>query len=90
MNALDQIEPLAGLEGQIDDDQIGAGGLHQFQRVGDVLRFAAHRQVGLNGDASRQPFPDDRMIIDDQDLDLPGAVVAVGFIHEWSLDRAYM
>jgi hypothetical protein len=88
LDALDQVQALAGFQRQVHDGQIGVLAFDQLHRVGDVLRFAADQQVGLARDACGQALAHDGVIVHDQDLDLGDGCVPAVFIHGCFLERA--
>jgi hypothetical protein len=67
-DALDQVEPVAGLERNVDDRQVRLQFGNELQGAGHVGRLAADRQVGQATDADGQRLAHGRVIIDDQHL----------------------
>lgn len=68
---LDEAETVLTGKTDVDDGQVGTGGLHGFERRLHVPRLAADAHVRFLLEEAADPLPDDRVIIHDQDGDLP-------------------
>ena len=67
LDPLDQVDAVAGLEGDIDDGHVGLGVGDQAQGLAHVGGLAADFQVGLPADPQGQRLAHRRVVIDDQD-----------------------
>jgi hypothetical protein len=65
--ALDQVDPVAGLQGDVDDRHVRIGGSGELQGLGGIGRLPAYFQVRLRGNPERQRLAHGRVIINDQD-----------------------
>src|SRR5690606_5418936 len=70
---LDQLEAVAVAQRQIEDHDIGPRSLEPEPRLAHVRRLAADNEIGLLLQELDEPFPDDRMIVDDEDRSWPSA-----------------
>jgi hypothetical protein len=75
LDPLDQVDAVAGLEGDIDDGHVGPGLRDQAKGLARVGGLAADLQIGLPADPKGQRLAHRRVIIDDQ---YPGSVL--GFL----------
>src|ERR1019366_5241342 len=85
LDPLDQVDPAAGLEGDIDDGQVGLSVGNQAQGLAYVGGLATDFQVGLPTDSRSQRVAHGRMVIDDHD---PGRSSWGTRIRNYKTDRA--
>ena len=63
---LDQVQAVTVLQCEVDDHELGRRRVDEGERLVDSGRLAANPHVRLRGDSCPEPFPDERMIVDDQ------------------------